>query len=110
MPPLTQPVSIAKHLSLLSALEAVGDLISRVCLIVAAICLFVIVGINAVNISSRVFFDYAFSWAEEAEVFVVILSVFTAGNHARAAAVAALGLRRSRPLRMGVLLSDTRIN
>ena len=78
MPPLTQPLPIGKPLSLLSALEAVGDLIARLCLIVAATCLFVIVALNAVNIGSRVFFNYAFSWAEEAEVFVMILSVFAA--------------------------------
>lgn len=78
MPPLTQSLPAAKRVSLLSALEAVGDLITRICLIVAALCLFVIVGINAVNISSRVFFNYTFSWAEEAEVFVMILSVFAA--------------------------------
>lgn len=78
MPPVTQPLPVGKHLPLLSAMEAVGDLIARACLIVAATCLFVIVGINAVNISSRVFFNYAFSWAEEAEVFVMILSVFAA--------------------------------
>ena len=78
MPPLTQRFPVDKHVSLLSALETVGDLIARACLIVAAICLFVIVGINAINIGSRVFFDYAFSWAEEAEVFVMILSVFAA--------------------------------
>ena len=78
MPPLTQPFPLNKHGSRLSALEAAGDLIARVCLTVAAICLFVIVGLNAVNIGSRVFFNYAFSWAEEAEVFVMILSVFAA--------------------------------
>jgi C4-dicarboxylate transporter DctQ subunit len=78
MPPLIQPLPVRKYVSLLSALEAVGDLIARTCLIVAASCLFIIVGINAVNISARVFFNYAFSWAEEAEVFVMILSVFAA--------------------------------
>lgn len=78
MPPLPQPAPIDTQLSSLSVLESAGDLIARLCLIVAAICLFIIVGINAVNISSRVFFDYAFSWAEEAEVFVMILSVFAA--------------------------------
>jgi TRAP-type C4-dicarboxylate transport system permease small subunit len=60
----------------IGVLEAIGNAVAHACLVVAALGLFAIVGINALNVGSRYFFDYAWSWAEEAEVFVMILSVF----------------------------------
>lgn len=62
--------------SLLGALEATGNLIAQACLIVAAISLFGIVGINGANVFFRFFLNFAWSWAEEAMLFLMILGVF----------------------------------
>jgi TRAP-type C4-dicarboxylate transport system permease small subunit len=63
---------------LIALLERAGNVIAYLCLVIAALGLFVIVGINALNIGLRFFFNYAWSWAEEAEIFVMIASVFGA--------------------------------
>jgi TRAP-type C4-dicarboxylate transport system permease small subunit len=71
------PESRAEKLSSLrKRLERIGDLVARTCLVVAAIGLFIIVGINGANVVSRYFFGMAWSWAEEAMLFLLVLAVF----------------------------------
>jgi TRAP-type C4-dicarboxylate transport system permease small subunit len=53
-----------------------GESISRLGLYVAAACLIVIVVINGANIVARYVFYAAFSWAEEAMLYVMIAGVF----------------------------------
>jgi TRAP-type C4-dicarboxylate transport system permease small subunit len=57
-------------------LRRIGDVVAQACLVVAAISLFIIVGINGANVVSRYFFGMAWSWAEEAMLFLMVLTVF----------------------------------
>jgi TRAP-type C4-dicarboxylate transport system permease small subunit len=59
-----------------SVLQSVGDGISYACLVFAAIALFVIVGICGANVFCRHFAGFAFSWGEEAMLFLMILMIF----------------------------------
>jgi TRAP-type C4-dicarboxylate transport system permease small subunit len=60
----------------LRRLERFGDLLAQTCLVVAALSLFVIVGINGANVFIRYVFSTAWSWAEEAMLFLMVLMVF----------------------------------
>lgn len=53
-----------------------GDLLTKLCLIVAAAALLCIVAINGANVVARYIFGSPFSWAEELMLFLMILSVF----------------------------------
>lgn len=57
-------------------LQALGDAVAHGCLVLAAISLFGIVAINGANVFCRYFLDFAFSWAPEAMIFLMILMVF----------------------------------
>jgi TRAP-type C4-dicarboxylate transport system permease small subunit len=59
------------------ALVRLGDGIAYACSVVAGGALFVIIAINGLNVVSRYFFGDAWSWAEEAMLFLMILLVFT---------------------------------
>jgi TRAP-type C4-dicarboxylate transport system permease small subunit len=54
-----------------------GNLLTRVCLAVAASALLCIVAINGANVIARYLFGSPFSWAEELMLFLMILSVFS---------------------------------
>jgi len=71
-------VPVTKPTPLIAVLEGTGNAIAYACLVVAAIGLFAIVALNALNIGQRFFFNRAWSWAEEAEIFIMIMSVFAA--------------------------------
>jgi TRAP-type C4-dicarboxylate transport system permease small subunit len=58
------------------ALERVGDLVALACLVIASVSLFTIVGINGANVLIRYAFSSAWSWAEEAMLFLMVLMVF----------------------------------
>lgn len=60
----------------LSVLQSVGDGISYACLVFAAVTLFVIVGICGANVACRHFAGFAFSWGEEAMLFLMVLMIF----------------------------------
>jgi TRAP-type C4-dicarboxylate transport system permease small subunit len=66
-----------KFSSLRRLLERFGDLVAQTCLVVAAIGLFTIVVINGGNVVSRYFLGMAWSWADEAMLFLMVLTVFT---------------------------------
>jgi TRAP-type C4-dicarboxylate transport system permease small subunit len=66
-----------KSSALRKRLERIGDLVAQTCLVVAAISLFIIVGINGANVVSRYFFGMAWSWADEAMLFLMVLTVFS---------------------------------
>jgi len=66
----------------ISVLQRVGDAISYVCLVFAAIALFVIVGICGANVACRHFAGFAFSWGEEAMLFLMILMIFAGATAA----------------------------
>lgn len=53
-----------------------GDLLAQLCLIAAAACLFAIVAINGANVVFRYVLSSAWSWAEEAMLFLMVLMVF----------------------------------
>lgn len=57
-------------------LARLGDTLAQACLVVAAICLFTIVGINGANVLFRHVLASAWSWAEEAMLFLMVLMVF----------------------------------
>lgn len=59
------------------ALVRLGDGITYVCSFIAAIALFIIIAINGLNVVRRYFLGDAWSWAEEAMLFLMILLVFT---------------------------------
>ena len=59
------------------ALVRLGDGIAYTCSVIAGVSLFVIIVINGLNVVSRYFFGDAWSWAEEAMLFLMILLVFT---------------------------------
>ena len=59
-----------------SVLQSIGDGISYACLVFAAIALFVIVGICGANVLCRHFAGFAFSWGEEAMLFLMVLMIF----------------------------------
>ena len=71
-------LAATKPTRLTALLEGTGNSIAYVCLVIAAIGLFAIVAINALNIGQRIIFNRAWSWAEEAEIFIMIMSVFAA--------------------------------
>lgn len=54
----------------------VGDVISRICTIVAAVALGVIVVINGANVVGRYFFSAPLNWAEEAMLYLMVVTVF----------------------------------
>lgn len=56
----------------------IGDAVSQVCLVVAAIALLAIVAINVANVTGRYLFGSPFSWAEELMLYLMILVVFSA--------------------------------
>jgi TRAP-type C4-dicarboxylate transport system permease small subunit len=58
-------------------LARAGDAIAQLCLIVAALCLAAIVGINGANVVFRYALSSAWSWAEEAMLYLMVLMVFT---------------------------------
>lgn len=60
----------------LSVLQAIGDILAKMCLVIAAVALAIIVVINGVNVGFRYFLGIAFSWAEEAMLFLMILMIF----------------------------------
>lgn len=66
----------------ISVLRSIGDGISYACLVFAAIALFVIVGICGANVVCRHFAGFAFSWGEEAMLFLMILMIFTGATAA----------------------------
>lgn len=57
--------------------DRLGDLLSQGCLAIAAASLLCIVVINGTNVVARYAFLSPFSWAEEAMLFLMILSVFS---------------------------------
>jgi TRAP-type C4-dicarboxylate transport system permease small subunit len=57
-------------------LASFGDLLAQLCLIVAAVCLFAIIAINGANVVFRYVLSAAWSWAEEAMLFLMVLMVF----------------------------------
>jgi C4-dicarboxylate transporter DctQ subunit len=57
--------------------DRIGDLVTRLCLVVAAAALLCIVAINGANVIARYLFGSPFSWAEELMLFLMILSVFS---------------------------------
>jgi TRAP-type C4-dicarboxylate transport system permease small subunit len=59
-----------------ATLIRIGDFISTACVVIATAALFVIVMINGVNVFSRYFLGDAWSWAEEAMLFLMVLLVF----------------------------------
>jgi TRAP-type C4-dicarboxylate transport system permease small subunit len=66
----------------ISMLQSLGDGISYACLVFAAIALFVIVGICGANVVCRHFAGFAFSWGEEAMLFLMILMIFAGATAA----------------------------
>jgi C4-dicarboxylate transporter DctQ subunit len=58
-------------------LVRLGDGIARACSVIAGVALFVIIAINGLNVVSRYFLGDAWSWAEEAMLFLMVLLVFT---------------------------------
>jgi TRAP-type C4-dicarboxylate transport system permease small subunit len=60
----------------LGALHRLGDLTALVCNFVAALALGAIVVINGANVLCRYLFGFAFPWAEELMIFLMILIVF----------------------------------
>ena len=60
----------------LGALHRLGDLTAQVCNFVAALALGAIVVINGANVLCRYVFGFAFPWAEELMIFLMILIVF----------------------------------
>jgi len=59
-----------------AVLDALGNSLARICMVLSGIMLVAIVGINAVNVFARYVLFSALSWAEEAMVFLMICSVF----------------------------------
>lgn len=57
-------------------LSRLGDLVAQLCLVVAAACLVAIVAINGLNVLIRYVASSAWSWAEEAMLFLMVLMVF----------------------------------
>lgn len=60
-----------------AALIRIGDFIANSCVVMATIALFTIVLINGLNVFSRYFLGDAWSWAEEAMLFLMVLLVFS---------------------------------
>lgn len=56
--------------------ERVGDRISVACTIIAAMALGVIVFVNGANVFGRYFFSAPLSWAEEAMLYLMVVTVF----------------------------------
>lgn len=54
-----------------------GELLTQLCLAIAAAALIAIVVINGANVVARYLFGSPFSWAEELMLFLMILSVFS---------------------------------
>ena len=59
-----------------ATLIRIGDFIANACVVIAATALFAIVLINGINVFSRYFLGDAWSWAEEAMLFLMVLLVF----------------------------------
>lgn len=59
-----------------ATLIRIGDFIANACVVIATIALFIIVLINGLNVFSRYFLGDAWSWAEEAMLFLMVLLVF----------------------------------
>jgi len=57
-------------------IQRLGDAVSAVCSLIAAIALTGIVIVNGANVASRYFFGSAFAWAEELMIFLMVLTVF----------------------------------
>ncbi|MDB5508067.1 MAG: tripartite ATP-independent periplasmic transporter DctQ [Hyphomicrobiales bacterium] len=53
-----------------------GDAVSRVCTIVAAVALGIIVAINGANVFGRYFLSAPLNWAEEAMLYLMVVTVF----------------------------------
>jgi len=58
-------------------IDRLGDALSYGCSAIAAVALLCIVAINGANVVARYVFVAPFSWAEEAMLFLIILSVFS---------------------------------
>ena len=65
------------HKERLTLVDRCGDLVTQACLTVAAAALIGVVAINGANVLARYVFISPFSWAEEAMLFLMILSVFS---------------------------------
>lgn len=63
-------------------LKRAGDAVSKLCLALSAVAIFVIIGINAGNVAFRHLFGFAWSWAEEAMLFAMIFGVFAGSTSA----------------------------
>jgi len=63
-------------MKLSATLIRIGDVIASICVVIATLALFVIVLINGINVFSRYFLGDAWSWAEEAMLFLMVLLVF----------------------------------
>lgn len=57
-------------------IERLGDRLSYICNVAAAIGLIAITVVNGINVSARYFFDFAFPWAEELMQFIMIAMIF----------------------------------
>ena len=58
-------------------LERLGNVVSYICVNLAAGALVIIVAINGLNVLGRYAFGYSWSWSEEAMLFLMILVVFS---------------------------------
>lgn len=63
-------------MSFSATLTRIGDFIANACVVIATVALFIIVAINGINVFSRYFLGEAWSWAEEAMLFLMVLLVF----------------------------------
>jgi len=60
----------------MTVLRRIGDAISAICALTAALALTGIVIVNGANVTSRYFFGSSFPWAEELMIFLMVLTVF----------------------------------
>ena len=57
-------------------IASIGESLTKVCQVIAALALLCIVAINFANVVARYFFAKPFPWAEEAMIMFMILGVF----------------------------------
>lgn len=62
-----------------NGVAGLGNGISAVCGVIAATALVAIVVINGINVAGRYFFSAPLEWAEEAMVYLMVLTVFSGG-------------------------------
>jgi len=71
------PLNGIRHNSLpIRIVRAIGDSVADICAAAAALALLIIVGICSINVARRYLFGAAWSWAEEAMVYLMIFIVF----------------------------------